>query len=648
MTSRKTDQAAGLLESGLRGFQQGQLEQARHYCEKALAIAPGNPDALHLLGVIALRNGEPATAVKRLEQAVAIRSDHPDYYASLAYGYVGTHRLPEALAAFQRAARLKPNDPDLEIGIGNCLAMLGRPADAEGVFRRLVERHPRHALGWFNLANAVNEQERHEEARILYGRVTLLAPQSAEAYNNLGVVSRKLGRLDEAESAFRACLALKADFLPAYASLAIVLNDLRRPREAETLCRESLSRDPNQQIALSMLGKALALQNHWHEAIAAHEKAVALGPRSAEAHGYLGDALARTGRLDEALAAFDRAILLDPGASYPRYAKSIALLAHGRIHEGAAEYRHRDSRKLIQEHHPGIAFSETLPDDLSGRRVLLFGEQGIGDELFFLRYAPAVKSRGAHIHVRANARIAGILGRCGALGEVGTQADPLPKADLVLLVGDLPLATMRSPSTGFPPPLPLTPHETSVERISASLKALGPPPYIGLTWRAGTESHAQRGPVWLLFKEIALQELAAAVRDVRGTLLSLQRNPRAGETQQLAALVGRPVHDLSALNDELEDMLAALAVIDDYVGVSNTNMHLRAGAGGTARVLVPWPAEWRWMAAGDESPWFPGFRTYRQGIGGEWGEATERLRRDLRGASYRGASPIHSGKLSAD
>ena len=89
------------------------------------------------------------------------------------------------------------------------------------------------------------------------------------------------------------------------------------------------------------------------------------------------------------------------------------------------------------------------------------------------------------------------------------------------------------------------------------------------------------------------------------------------------------MHDLSALNEDLEAMLALLALIDDYVGVSNTNMHLRAGVGKTARVLVPCPAEWRWMAQGDESPWFPGFKVYRQKTDGNWNEALGRLAADL-------------------
>src|SRR5262245_57398092 len=111
MSAPKENRATALLESGLREFQQGRLEQARLSCEQALDIAPRHPDALHLLGVIALKTGDHAGAVERLQQAVAITPNHPDYQANLAYGYVGLNRLPEALASFERAARLEPRDP---------------------------------------------------------------------------------------------------------------------------------------------------------------------------------------------------------------------------------------------------------------------------------------------------------------------------------------------------------------------------------------------------------------------------------------------------------------------------------------------------------------------------------------------------------
>jgi len=180
-----------------------------------------------------------------------------------------------------------------------------------------------------------------------------------------------------------------------------------------------------------------------------------------------------------------------------------------------------------------------------------------------------------------------------------------------------------------PSPLALTPLPERLQEIMGRLSGMGPPPYVGLTWRAGTAPEQQRGSVWLLHKEIPLEHFAAALRGVNGTLLGLQRNPRPGEIEDLAARAARPVHDLTELNEDLEAMLALLALIDDYIGVSNTNMHLRAGAGRKGRVLLPRPAEWRWMISGTESPWFPGFRLYRQGFDGNWRAAFDRLARDL-------------------
>lgn len=104
----------------------------------------------------------------------------------------------------------------------------------------------------------------------------------------------------------------------------------------------------------------------------------------------------------------------------------------------------------------------------------------------------------------------------------------------------------------------------------------------------------------------------------QGTLLSVQRLPRPGETEALERVSGRPVADFSGWNEDLEDMLALLDCVDNYLAVSNTNTHLRAGLGRTGTVFVPFPPEWRWMAAGDASPWFPGFRIVRQRADDRW------------------------------
>ncbi len=132
-----------------------------------------------------------------------------------------------------------------------------------------------------------------------------------------------------------------------------------------------------------------------------------------------------------------------------------------------------------------------------------------------------------------------------------------------------------------------------------------------------------------LLKEAPLTGLAMLLRPVNGTFLALQRTPEADAIDQLSEGLGRPAHDFTALNDDLEEMLALLSLMDEYVTVSNTNVHLRAGTGRTSRVLVPNPPEYRWMAEGEESPWFPGCKLYRQKVDGDWEEALAALGEDL-------------------
>jgi hypothetical protein len=198
-----------------------------------------------------------------------------------------------------------------------------------------------------------------------------------------------------------------------------------------------------------------------------------------------------------------------------------------------------------------------------------------------------------------------------------------------ILLGDLP-GLLGSEGAEAPVALEALPER--VERWRERLAALGPPPHVGVTWRAGTGRSA--GPEFArphaaLAKEIAPAMLASVLAATGATVVILQRQPKPGEIAAFGASLGRPAHDLSALNDDLEDMLAVLQLLHDYAGVSNTNMHLLAGLGGHAKVLVPYPPEYRWMFAGEASPWFPGFRVYREAYGGRWAESLDSLGRDL-------------------
>lgn len=654
MRSRQ-ERLSAYLESGLRAHAQGDVGAAAAAYRQALGVAPDDADALNLMGVALLQLGQPEQAVDCLQRAAHRLRDNADVLGNLAQAHFALGHYETAHAAFRKASRLDPRKVQFQLGAANSLAMQGRFSDAEVLLRRQAGRFPNAALVWFNLANAVRDQGRYQEAVELYRRAAGLDSNLVDARNNLGSALHTLKRFEEAEREYRACVAMAPDYAPAQCNLASVVIDLGRFGEAEQLCREMINRTPAAAQPYTLLGAALGHQGRLLEALECHRIAAELAPQDAQVAEVYASGLTETGRFDEGLRWFSRALALNPGSLTAHQLLGTALLSQGCLADGWVEYGYRPAFGQFRHVYPNIRISRTLPPELRGKPVCVLSEQGLGDEVFFLRYAPQLSASGARITYRASNKIKSLFARIACIEQVLDETAPLPEAETVILAGDLPHALSVRPVSSLPqppvvpsefrrqdfprrislfwPPVPpsllIRPLEDKITDLRKRLVETGDPPYLGLTWRGGIPPSEQRGAAWSLYKEIGIPSLAAVLKDIPGTFIALQRNPEPGEIAALSEALGRPVHDFTALNEDLEAMLALLSLVDEYVGVSNTNMHLRAAAGRTARVLIPCPAEWRWMASGAASPWFPGFSIYRQSPRGDWDAALAALKQDL-------------------
>ena len=644
------------LEHGLRAQREGRLESARDACLRALAAAPDHPEALNLLGTIWLQLGDPARAVECFERAARKLRNHPGVLGNLAQAYFALAQYGRAKEAFRKASRLVPRNAHFQVGVANSLAMQGQLSDAEIMLRKLADRFPGASLVWFNLGNVLRDQGRLEEAVPCYVKALEIDPRLVDARNNLGGVWHALYRFEEAEREYRACIALAPDYAAAQYNLASVVIDRGRFREAEDVCREIIQRDPAATRAHTFLGAALGHQGRLLEALECHRSAAELAPQDAKVAEIYAAALADVGDFSGALRGFARALALEPDSTSARQLLGTALLSHGCLTDGWVYFAYRTAFIRFREKYPDVQLSRTLPPELHGSHIFLLREQGLGDEVFFLRFARLLSAAGARVTYRASDKLRGLLSRVACLEQVVEETAPAPQADAVMMVGDLPHALSDHPANPLriavpqenemraaefppgislfcppvPPTLELQPLQACLAAVRRRLTGAGSPPYIGLSWQAGTAPEEQRGgPAWSLYKKIGIEPLAEALRDLPGTFIALQRNPGPGEIEAFSRILGRRMHDFSALNEDLESMAALLALIDEYIGVSNTNMHLRAAVGGTARVLVPCPAEWRWMNSGRSSPWFPGFQIYRQDLNGGWDAAFTQLAQDL-------------------
>jgi Flp pilus assembly protein TadD len=642
------------FDAALAAHERGEIREAVAAYHSILALAPDHPAALNLLGTGLLQLGQAADAVGYLERAARLQRDNPNLLANLAQAYLALGRHGQAADVFRKASRLAPNEPHFPVGAATALALQGRLTDAEALLQRQTTRFPAAPFVWLNLGNVLRDLHRYGPAIDAYRKARELDPRNPDACNNLGRVLHAVGQFAEAEAAYRGCLEIEPAYTAARFNLASVIIDVGRFAEAESICRDIVSREPRNPEAYAFLAATLGHQGRLLEAVTFHEKAAMCAPGDAKHLANYGAALLEVGRAAEARRVLLDAITASPGDDTPEQLHGNGLLAHGALQDGWRGYGNRPAAVRFRAKHSNIALASTLPGDIEGRHICVLREQGLGDEIFFLRYTRALAERGARVSYWAAPKIASLISRVRHVESVFDETAPVPKADIHILLGDLPHALGVAPATPLPPgsivprpvmrdfperifvyspPVPesiaIEPLQENLARMREHLRAAGPPPYIGVTWRAGTPPEQQDSVTWMLYKQIALSELAAAMKHTRGTVIALQRKPLAGEIETFAGALGRPVHDFSGWNEELESMLALLALLDEYVGVSNTNMHLRATLGRVGRVLVPAPAEWRWRQSGRYSPWFPGFSIYRQSLQGCWDAALHELARDL-------------------
>ena len=422
--------------------------------DQALAIDPWHPDALHLLGVVALQGGDPTTATTLIEKAIQAQPANPGFHANLAQAWLAVQRTADALIAFRSAARLDPRNPQYAVGVASCLAMQGQLSESEEQLRKVTQDHPGYALAWLNLGNAVREQGRQQEALDLYLHAVELEPAWADAHSSVGKLLHALARFEEAESAYRRCVALQPESEAGYRNLASMLMDCGRFADAAIECQQGLARAPGSADLHLMLGSAFVHQGRLTAALEAFRGAANLAPDNPRALWAYGSALRGTGAAAQGMEQLERVLKLQPDSPEFRHAISGAYLSLGNLRAGWMDYGWRPARQAFLAENPDIRLAAGLPASLPGKKVCLLREQGLGDELFFLRFAAELKSRGAEITYLAHAKVASLLARVPALDRVITNGVPLPTADLAVLVGDLPRLLGRLDSSPYHAPSP--------------------------------------------------------------------------------------------------------------------------------------------------------------------------------------------------
>ena len=508
-------------------------------------------------------------------------------------------------------------------------------------------------------------------ARTLLERALLLDPESPGAHSDLGNVHLLLGEDAEAERRYTAALAVSANYAPALANLGLVrarrgeraeaLELLRRavradphseraiggivgwlpddavPHEDIALMREITVRFPEHARAHAALGR-LYLRGAFDAvpALAALERALELGHRNADTLTAYGVALQELGRIEDALAAFDAACALDAQHVLARFHRAIALLTLGRFAAAWPDYELR----LLSEDRPQRAFPfpRWQGGSLAGRTLLVHAEQGIGDEILFASCLAETVAAAKHCVIDCAPKLAPIFQRSFPAATVrgGYQSEPVDWAlslgiDLQVPAGSLPLH-LRREGGRFPAHAGyLRADPGKVARWRERIRALGPGPAIGISWRGGTpRSRTER-------RSLALSELAPVLRLPGFHFVSLQYDQDAApEVARFASQAGLHVHHWQEAIDDYDETAALATALDGIVSVCTAIVHLAGALGRPVWVLTPRAPEWRYGSLGDRMPWYPSVRLVRQAESGVWAPVVDAVRQDLLSATLQG------------
>jgi len=630
------------LETALAHHRAGRLGEAEMIYLQILAAQPKNADALFLLGSLAHQTGKFDAACDLLNQAILVNPNAADYHLNLGVVFTSQGRLPDAVAAFRKAISLRPQ-PAGYFNLGIALSQMGQSEAAITAYRQSLALDPNQFLTCMMLGNALRELGRIEEALVSYRQALALNPRFPDIHNNLGGALAQLNRLPEAVASFQQAIALNPNLAEAHNNLGQSLTGMNRLEEAVAAFQKALALRPDYAGANNGLGIALQKLKRLEPALAAFRQAVKLAPGNDEYLNNMGMTLGDTGHLEEALTIFRQVITLKPNHAEYQYNMGIALEDLGRPEDALAAYR---QTLALKPDHPDAHMSSgmvhlllgdfatgwkeyawrakcprvpmqrdlTQPEwtggDLQGKTILLHWEQGLGDTLHFIRYAPLIAARGAKVVLKCQHELESLMKRIDGISAVAIDEKLLPPYQLHCPLANLPLAFGTTLET-----IPArTPYVTAPpERIAAWQERIGSPDgrlRIGLSW-AGQPIHRNDRR-----RSMRLDQFSPLADIKSARFFSLQKGPAS--IQSATPPPGMDFVDCAPDLHDFVETASLIANLDLIICVDTSIAHLAGAMGKPVWMLLPFVPDFRWMLNRTDSPWYPTMRLFRQPSHGDW------------------------------
>ena len=492
---------------------------------------------------------------------------------------------------------------------------------------------------------------RTREALEGYLDVASRGAQPPELMSALGWLYLRSGRLQEAEIWMRRWLDAEPGEIAARHGLCRTLMALQRIDEAASLCDEALKRTPHDVESLALLAECKLRLNDPISAEAHLRHALGIAPTNVTLWINLSASLRNQRRITEAIQALDEAQRIAAGAdddSFVNIAASrrildqlsevlsiceqnlperpnvdgnrvyaYALLCAGRLVEGWHHNEFRWLREPLLSLRRAAQGTPWRGQDLGGRTIVLHVEQGFGDAIQFIRYAPNVKALGATVVLAVFPELERLVSSCTCIDRVVNRNGPLPHGDYYCHLLSLPrvFGTTLSSIPCEVPYLHADPGHAA--HLSVRLQTEPGNLRVGLVWAGNPKQARDRD------RSITLQSLRSLLGAPGVKFFSLQMAPAALQLEDLPQAL-RPTNLGPELRD-FADTAAAISQLDLVICVDTATAHLAGALGKPVWVLLHKDPDWRYLEEREDNPWYPTMRLFRQRRAGDWTEVIERV-----------------------
>lgn len=452
--------------------------------------------------------------------------------------------------------------------------------------------------------------------------ISLKNPQEAEALFRQAVSLHEKGKKAEAAALYRAVLAALPAYAPAWINLGTLLRSEGKYAAAAGCAARAVELAPDNAGYLTNYGNCLGDLDQKDAAIAAHAKAAHLRPQDALIRNNHAIALREFGRLEESLVEFDAALALRPQDHAILWDRAITALHLGHYAEGWDAFE-------VRWHQRGMKLrAETAPrwrgEDLTGKAILVYEEQGFGDSILCSRYLPLIKARGGTVILECKKPLHRLFSGMGAVDRFVEAAPPAGTYDYQVPMMSLPgIFGTTLENIPAPPALYAAP---DVPPAAAALLAAGKGKMkVGIVW-SGSVTFARNRK-----RAVGIERFLPLASIPGVQLYSLQKGPCEGDVD--AAGAQSLILPLGPLVNDFADTAAVLQQLDLVVMTDSSVAHLAASVGCPVWNLLGYYPYWLYLHGRTDSPWYPSMRLWRQEQPGDWDGLFKQVEDALRQAA---------------